>query len=235
MQLFEFLSQQLVDAKKEVRLAKQKTKNASHSETDQVPAASDSLRAKLVEVDDKYKVRSEEQLETLKVAMNKRVEDYQKTCQQRCAEELDLEKTRFVREERLKIQLEEREKHQIQFSEAKQQMEENVNLRMVDMDRKEKESLQRIRKKEQDAEQALYESRQRVLESMARASALEADTKREAAVGSRTMRMQAESARNVEEQLAMREAALEGLKDHYANKLNDDIERYQSGLSYPFL
>ena len=177
MQLFEFLSQQLVDAKKEVRLAKQKTKNASHSETDQVPAASDSLRAKLVEVDDKYKVRSEEQLETLKVAMNKRVEDYQKTCQQRCAEELDLEKTRFVREERLKIQLEEREKHQIQFSEAKQQMEENVNLRMVDMDRKEKESLQRIRKKEQDAEQALYESRQRVLESMARASALEAVTK----------------------------------------------------------
>jgi hypothetical protein len=47
----------------------------------------------------------------------------------------------------------------------------------------------------QDAEQALYESRQRVLEAMARASTLEADVKREAAINARAMRMQAQSTR----------------------------------------
>ena len=66
--------------------------------------------------------------------------------------------------------------------------------------------------------------------------------KREAAISSRTLRLQEEATRHTQEQLLMREAAFEGLKDHYEEhyqrKLKEEIATYVfaivvRALSYP--
>ena len=54
--------------------------------------------------------------------------------------------------------------------------------------------------------------------------------KREAAISSRTLRLQEEATRHTQEQLLMREAAFEGLKEHYEEhyerKLKEEIATY---------
>ena len=59
---------------------------------------------------------------------------------------------------------------------------------------------------------------------------LQLDVKREAAISTRTLRLQEEATRHTQEQLQMREAAFEGLKEHYEEhyerKLKEEIATY---------
>jgi len=79
----------------------------------------------------------------------------------------------------------------------------------------------------QEFETECYATRQRLLESMDRVSAQEAEVKRESTFNTRNLRMQSEAVRHTTEQLEMRELALAGLKEHYERQLADSQQTFR--------
>lgn len=176
------------------------------------------LGSKLAQLDSEFDARAASLAAARAGGTESRIERIERECEARYEAKLESELTRIRETELVKARLEERDRYQLQLARATAEHERVVEARLADIARKEEDADARIIRKEAEAEAARHALRQQILEKMDRASSLEAELKREAALNSRTNRMQTEALRSTEQQLEMRESALDGLREHYARE-----------------
>lgn len=105
----------------------------------------------------------------------------------------------------------ERTRYREKLADMRKELDDAATAREREMERRARESEAALRAKHEAVDKAAFEARQRVLALMDRTAAHDAEVKRQAALHARTKRMHDEAAHHAAEQMAMREAAVEGL------------------------
>lgn len=195
------------------------------SARDQLPSDnnSETLEAKLFAVDDHFDhVAAENRVANLKDVEDKMME-MEAQIEARLQQTYDEKLQRFKSTELSRVQLEAQAKFRDALAASRAEADATVAARLEQIVERETSAIARIKAAESESERQMFSQRQRIVQLMDQASAHEAEVKRESTLQTRLAAAQMEANRQTSEQLAMREASLAGMKEHYERKLEDGL------------
>ncbi|XP_011403326.1 PREDICTED: oral-facial-digital syndrome 1 protein homolog [Amphimedon queenslandica] len=177
----------------------------------------------------------EEEEEERKVTLEKRMIAFQKSCEARNKKTIEQELSRFREKELSVMRLEERNKYLKELAQAKEQLELKYRERLTSSTRTVEEERERLRRRETDIEQGLYNQRQTLLIEMESLKLRENELTRQSELDRRAASLEKDKSTSLQQLLNEKEEMLNSLKKQYEKMAEARVERLKVELETKFL
>ncbi|XP_065845862.1 centriole and centriolar satellite protein ofd1-like isoform X1 [Oscarella lobularis] len=199
------------------------TKSHASQQTESRNQGSESLAARMKQVDEDYSRLQASQTETYQVRIEERMQAYQRQCDARAREEIKEHVKNFKETELARMRFDEREEFQKEINRIRNELETSYAEKTERLFKREEEMENSLRQKRHEQEAELHSQRQALLAELDALRMRETTAKKAAQV-------EEERIRYATDQLRFKEISLDELKSRMQIEFHDTLERFK--LSY---
>ncbi|XP_033126343.1 oral-facial-digital syndrome 1 protein homolog isoform X2 [Anneissia japonica] len=185
-----------------------------------------SLVDKLDDVDRAFNSRSNGQDLQGSNVITEKMLSFQREVEARSKEQLNFEIRRFKESEYRSLQMEEREKFRLKLESSRKDLENTYQMRCRALEERERNATERLQQQQQIAQKEMHAQRQNLLDELQILRSKEAEVRRESEVNKRAAKLEEDKRLAIEENLKLREIAVNNIEENYQQRLKEQLTQY---------